>query len=81
MAEDKKFPEILAYIQAHIKEEFLDMTDPGDLPDKELFELDNSMGELARAVIHMLGVEIVSVDSPGEFTVKMKLQSTETLDI
>lgn len=81
MAEDKKFPKILADIQAHIKEEFLDMTDPGDLPDKELFELDNSMGELARAVMHMLGIEVVSIDSPSEFTVKMKLQSTETLDI
>lgn len=81
MAKDANFSKILAGIQAHIKEEFLDMTDPGDLPDKELFELDNSMGELARAVMHMLGVEIVSVESPSEFTVKMKLQSTETLDI
>lgn len=81
MAEDTNFQKILAGIQGHIKEEFLDMTDPGDLPDKELFELDNSMGELARAVMHMLGIEIVSADSPTEFTVKIKLQSTETLEI
>ena len=81
MAEDTNFQKILIDIQGHIKEEFLDMTDPGDLPDKELIELDNSMGELARAVMHMLGIQIVSIDSPTEFTVKMKLQSTETLEI
>lgn len=81
MAEDTNFQKILAGIQNHIKEEFLDMTDPGDLPDKELTELDNSMGELSRAVMHMLGIQIISVDSPTEFTVKVKLQSTETLEI
>ncbi len=81
MAEDTNFQKILAGIQNHIKEEFLDMTDPGDLPDKELIELDNSMGELSRAVMHMLGVQIISVDSPNEFTVKVNLQSTETLEI
>lgn len=81
MAEDTNFQKILIDIQGHIKEEFLDMTDPGDLPDKELIELDNSMGELARAVMHMLGIQIVSIDSPTEFTVKVKLQSTETLEI
>ena len=81
MAEDTNFQKILIDLQGHIKEEFLDMTDPGDLPDKELIELDNSMGELARAVMHMLGIQIVSIDSPTEFTVKMKLQSTETLEI
>lgn len=81
MAEDTNFQKILAGIQSHIKEEFLDMTDPGDLPDKELIELDNSMGELSRAVMHMLGVQIISVDSQTEFTVKVKLQSTETLEI
>lgn len=81
MAEDTNFQKILTGIQSHIKEEFLDMTDPGDLPDKELIELDNSMGELARAVMHMLGIQIVSIDSSTEFTVKVKLQSTETLEI
>ena len=81
MAKDKNFDDTLAAIQAHIKEEFLDMTDPGDLPDKELYDLDNSMGELSRAVMHILGIEIVSVDSSTEFTAKIKLQSTETLDI
>jgi hypothetical protein len=81
MAEDTNFQKILIDIQGHIKEEFLDMTDPGDLPDKELIELDNSMGELARAVMHMLGIQIVSIDSSNEFTVKVKLQSTETLEI
>lgn len=81
MAKDENFETTLAGIQAHIKEEFLDMTDPGDLPDKELIELDNSMGELARAVMHILGIRIISVDSPVEFTAQIKLQSTETLDI
>lgn len=81
MAKDKNFDDTLAAIQAHIKEEFLDMTDPGDLPDKELYDLDNSMGELSRAVMHILGIEIVSVDSSTEFTAKIKLQSTETLGI
>jgi|APGre2960657373_1045057.scaffolds.fasta_scaffold53011_2 hypothetical protein len=81
MAEDTNFQKILIDIQGHIKEEFLDMTDPGDLPDKELIELDNSMGELARAVMHMLGIQVVSIDSSNEFTVKVKLQSTETLEI
>lgn len=81
MAEDTNFQKILAGIQSHIKEEFLDMTDPGDLSDKELIELDNSMGELARAVMHMLGIQIVSLESPSEFTAKIKLQSTETLEI
>lgn len=81
MAEDTNFQKILIDIQGHIKEEFLDMTDPGDLPDKELIELDNSMGELARAVMHMLGIRIVSIDSSNEFTVKVRLQSTETLEI
>lgn len=81
MAEDKNFQKILAGIQGHIKEEFLDMTDPGDLSDKDLIELDNSMGELARAVMHMLGIQIISVDSQVEFTAKIKLQSTETLEI
>jgi len=81
MAEDTNFQKILIDIQGHIKEEFLDMTDPGDLPDKELIELDNSMGELARAVMHMLGIQIVSIDSSNEFTVKVKIQSTETLEI
>jgi hypothetical protein len=81
MAEDTNFQKILIDIQGHIKEEFLDMTDPGDLPDKELIELDNSMGELARAVMHMLGIQVVSIDSSNEFTVKVKLQSPETLEI
>lgn len=81
MTEDTNFEKVLIDIQGHIKEEFLDMTDPGDLPDKELIELDNSMAELARAVMHMLGIQVISIDSTTEFTVKVKLQSTETLEI
>jgi hypothetical protein len=81
MANDKKFSEALTSIQNYIKEEFLDMTDPGDLSDKELIELDNSMGELSRAVMHILGLEITEVKSDTEFVASISLQSTETLDI
>jgi hypothetical protein len=81
MAKDKKFPEALSAIQTYIKEEFLDMTDPGDLSDKDLIDLDNSMGELSRAVMHILGLEIIEAKSGTEFIASISLQSTETLDI
>ena len=64
----------------HIRDEFLDMTDPGDLSDKDLFELDNSMSELARSVLHILGIEIIKVEG-DIITAQMKLQSTETLEL
>jgi len=64
----------------HIRDSFLDMTDPGDLSDKDLFELDNSMSELARSVMHILGIEIIKVDG-DVITAQMKLQSIETLEL
>ena len=64
----------------HIRDSFLDMTDPGDLSDKDLFELDNSMSELARSLMHILGIEIIKVDG-DVITAQMKLQSTETLEL
>ena len=64
----------------HIRDAFLDMTDPGDLSDKDLFELDANMSELARSVMHILGIEIVKVDG-DIITAQMRLQSTETLEL
>ena len=77
---EKKFSDVRLSMLEHIRDEFLDMTDPGDLSDKELFELDNSMGELARSVLHILGIEIIKVDG-DIITAQMKLQSTETLEL
>lgn len=81
MSNDQKFSKAVLSIQNHIKEEFLDMTDPGDLSDKDLFELDNSMGELARAVIHILGLEIIEIQSDSQFTVALSLQTTENMEL
>jgi hypothetical protein len=77
---EKKFSDVRLSMLEHIRDEFLDMTDPGDLSDKELFELDNSMSELARSVLHILGIEIIKVDG-DIITAQMKLQSTETLEL
>lgn len=80
MPTEKKFSDVRLSMLEHIRDEFLDMTDPGDLSDKELFELDNSMSELARSVLHILGIEIIKVDG-DIITAQMKLQSTETLEL
>jgi hypothetical protein len=77
---EKKFSDVRLSMLEHIRDEFLDMTDPGDLSDKDLFELDNSMSELARSVLHILGIEIIKVDG-DIITAQMKLQSTETLEL
>lgn len=77
---EKKFSDVRLSMLEHIRDEFLDMTDPGDLSDKELFELDNNMSELARSVLHILGIEIIKVDG-DIITAQMKLQSTETLEL
>jgi|LauGreDrversion4_2_1035121.scaffolds.fasta_scaffold2080090_1 hypothetical protein len=77
---EKKFSDVRLSMLEHIRDEFLDMTDPGDLSDKDLFELDNSMSELARSVLHILGIEIIKVDG-DIITAEMKLQSTETLEL
>jgi hypothetical protein len=80
MPNEKKFSDVRLTILEHIRDEFLDMTDPGDLSDKELFELDSSMSELARSVLHILGIEIIKVEG-DVITAQMKLQSTETLEL
>ena len=80
MSNEKKFSDVRLSMLEHIRDEFLDMTDPGDLSDKDLFELDNSMSELARSVLHILGIEIIKVDG-DIITAQMKLQSTETLEL
>jgi hypothetical protein len=80
MPNEKKFSDTRLSMLEHIRDEFLDMTDPGDLSDKELFELDASMSELARSVLHILGVEIIKVEG-DIITAQMKLQSTETLEL
>lgn len=80
MPNDKKFSDVRLSILEHVRDEFLDMTDPGDLSDKELFELDASMSELARSVLHILGIEIINVEG-DIITAQMKLQSTETLEL
>ena len=77
---EKKFSDVRLSMLEHIRDEFLDMTDPGDLSDKDLFELDNSMSELARSVLHILGLEIIKVEG-DIITAQMKLQSTETLEL
>jgi hypothetical protein len=77
---EKKFSDVRLSMLEHIRDEFLDMTDPGDLSDKDLFELDNSMSELARSVLHILGIEIIKVEG-DIITAQMKLQSTETLEL
>jgi len=80
MPKDKKFSDVKLAIMEHVRDEFLDMTDPGDLSDKELFELDANMSELARSVLHILGIEIINVDN-DIITAQIKLQSVETLEI
>jgi hypothetical protein len=80
MPNEKKFSDVRLSMLEHIRDEFLDMTDPGDLSDKELFELDASMSELARSVMHILGIEITNVEG-DIITAQMKLQSTETLEL
>lgn len=77
---EKKFSDVRLSMLEHIRDEFLDMTDPGDLSDKDLFEMDNSMSELARSVLHILGIEIIKVEG-DIITAQMKLQSTETLEL
>jgi len=77
---ENKFSDVRLSMLEHIRDEFLDMTDPGDLSDKDLFELDNNMSELARSVLHILGIEIIKVDG-DIITAQMKLQSTETLEL
>ena len=80
MPNEKKFSDVRLSMLEHIRDSFLDMTDPGDLSDKDLFELDNSMSELARSLMHILGIEIIKVDG-DVITAQMKLQSTETLEL
>jgi len=80
MSNEKKFSDVRLSMLEHIRDSFLDMTDPGDLSDKDLFELDSSMSELARSVMHILGIEIIKVDG-DVITAQMKLQSTETLEL
>ena len=80
MSNEKKFSDVRLSMLEHIRDSFLDMTDPGDLSDKDLFELDSSMSELARSVMHILGIEIIKVDG-DIITAQMKLQSTETLEL
>jgi len=80
MPNEKKFSDVRLSMLEHIRDSFLDMTDPGDLSDKDLFELDNSMSELARSVMHILGIEIIKVDG-DVITAQMKLQSIETLEL
>ena len=80
MSNEKKFSDVRLSMLEHIRDEFLDMTDPGDLSDKDLFELNDSMSELARSVLHILGIEIIKVDG-DVITAQIKLQSTETLEL
>ena len=80
MPNEKKFSDVRLSMLEHIRDSFLDMTDPGDLSDKDLFELDSSMSELASSVMHILGIEIIKVDG-DVITAQMKLQSIETLEL
>ena len=52
----------------------MDMVDDGKVTGQELVELNNSMGEIAGAVLECLSFEIESLSEDKTATVKIKLK-------
>lgn len=78
MAKEENFEDTRLSIWRHIKEEFMDLADNGELTDAELVELDSSMGETARIVMHILGIKITAV-SDGKIQATLSLESSEDI--
>lgn len=52
----------------------MDMVDDGKIAGEELVELNNSMGEIAAAVLDCLSFEIETLDENKTATAKIKLK-------
>jgi hypothetical protein len=78
MSKEENFEDTRLAMWRHIKEEFMDLADTGELTDNELVALDNGMGETARIVMHILGIKITGV-SGDQIHATLTLESTESL--
>jgi len=61
-------------VLVHIQENLMDIVDDGKIVGQELADLNNSMGEIAGAVLDCLSFEIESLDENKTATVKIKLK-------
>lgn len=61
----------------HIQENLMDLVDDGTLEGQELAELNDSMGEVANAVLDSLGFEVQSVAEDGTITASISLKDLE----
>ena len=61
-------------VLVHIQENLMDMVDDGKIAGEELVELNNSMGEIAAAVLDCLSFEIETLDESKTAIAKIKLK-------
>lgn len=61
-------------VLVHIQENLMDMVDDGKIAGEELVELNNSMGEIAGAVLDCLGFDIDALNEDKTANVKIKLR-------
>lgn len=74
----KKNENIQALILLHIQENLMDLSDDGKLVGEDLQSLQDSMGEIASAIIECLGLEIEEMSEDG--FIKAKLKLTDLID-
>lgn len=55
----------------------MDLLDDGNLEGQELIDLNDSMGEVAGAILDALGLEVVSTTEDGTITASLQLQFLE----
>lgn len=69
----KKTEDIQNQILLHIQENLMDLTDDGKTGGEELQNLQDSMGEIASAIIRCLGLEVEGMAQDGTIKVKLNL--------
>ena len=57
----------------HLHENLMDLVDDGNLTGDALVEMNDSMAEVAAAVLDCLGIEVVSQNDDGSINVVMRL--------
>jgi len=61
-------------VLVHIQENLMDMVDDGKITGEELSELNNSMGEIASAVLDCLSFDIEKLNEDKTASVNIKLR-------
>lgn len=69
--------EVRYKILLHVQESLMDLLDDGNLEGQELIDLNDSMGEVAGAILDALGLEVISTTEDGVITASLRLQFLE----